>query len=160
MGKITRFEDLICWQKARGLVSRIYSVTNTGSLSQDYGLKDQLRRSAVSIMTNIAEGFTRFHRKEFIRFLDFAQSSAAEVKSLLYLILDLKYLVNDIILSLQDDAEETKALTLGLLKYVDKSISNNKVSEPISEYSPVYNTLKIPAEFINLETPTHKHPNT
>lgn len=91
MGKITRFEDLRCWQEARQLVKNIYQLTAFGKLSKDYGLKDQLQRASVSIMTNIAEGFSRYHKKEFIRFLNISQSSASEVKSLLYILSDLEY---------------------------------------------------------------------
>jgi four helix bundle protein len=56
---ITRFEDLIAWQKARSLTKQVYTVTSQGSFSRDYGLKDQIRRAAVSVMSNIAEGFER-----------------------------------------------------------------------------------------------------
>lgn len=155
MGKITRFEDLICWQKARELVNRIYSITKTGSLSQDYGLRDQLRRAAVSSMTNIAEGFARYHRKEFIRFLDISQSSASEVKSLLYVVLDQNYLYKDTVSSIQNKAGEVQVLTLGLLKYVNNSISTNKVSEPFVKYGHSQKSIEIPDEFIN-----HEYSNT
>ena len=83
MTKITRFEDLICWQKAKSLVNLIYRLTKEGPFSKDYPLRDQIRRAAISSMTNIAEGFSRFHKKDFIRFLDISQSSIEEVKSLL-----------------------------------------------------------------------------
>ena len=151
MAKITKFEDLICWQKARVLVNNIYTITKTGELSKDFGLKDQLRRAAVSSMTNIAEGFARYHRKEFIRFLDISQSSATEVKSLLYVVLDQNYLDEFSIRSLQNDTDEVHALTMGLLKYVDKSILTNKVSEPAAEYSNNQHGWEIPGEFINRE---------
>ena len=81
MSKITRFEDLICWQKARELVNNNYTITELGPLSKDFGLKGQLRRASVSAMTNITKEFSRLHRKEFIRFLDISQSSAMEVRS-------------------------------------------------------------------------------
>ncbi len=151
MAKITKFEDLICWQKARVLVNNIYTITKSGDLSKDFGLKDQLRRAAVSSMTNIAEGFARYHRKEFIRFLDISQSSATEVKSLLYVVLDQKYLDNTAVKALQDDAEEVHALTMGLLKYVDNSISTNKVSEPAAEYGIALHSCDLPDELINRE---------
>lgn len=102
-------------------------------------------------MTNIAEGFARYHRKEFIRFLDISQSSATEVKSLLYVVLDQKYLDNTAVKSLQDDTEEVHALTMGLLKYVDNSISTNKVSEPIAEFGNALHGWDLPDEFINRE---------
>lgn len=151
MSKITRFENLICWQKARVLVNNIYSISKTGGLSKDFGLKDQLRRAVVSSMTNIAEGFARYHRKEFIRFLDISQSSAIEVKSLLYIVLDQNYSNSETVSALQNDAEEVHALILGLLKHVDSSISKNIVSEPISVYGASLNVIEITDKFINLE---------
>ena len=165
MGKISRFEDLICWQKALELVKTIYPITKTEPLSKDYGLKDQLRRAPVSSMTNIAEGYARYHRKEFIRFLDIAQSSAAEVKSLLYIVLDQNYVDEKTVSNIQHKTDEVQAVTLGLLKYIDKSINKQSItiSEPEATYGspqdPVHRTLcvdssksiKIPDRFINLE---------
>ncbi len=151
MSKITRFEDLICWQKARVLVNNIYLISKTGELSKDFGLKDQLRRAAVSSMTNIAEGFARYHRKEFIRFLDISQSSAMEIKSLLYIVLDQNYLDKKTVSALKNDAEEVRALTLGLIKYVDGSISKNKLSEPNTKYKTLQNFSDLQDEFINYE---------
>ena len=155
MAKITKFEDLICCQKARVLVNNVYSISKSGNLSKDFGLKDQLRRAVVSSMTNIAEGFSRFHKKEFIRFLDISQSSSMEVKSLLYVVLDNNYLENNKVTALQNDAEEVHAVTMGLLKHVNNSISKNKVSEPILEYGANRQAWDFLDEFIS-----HKHPNT
>lgn len=107
MAKITRFEDLICWRKAKSLVSLIYRLTREGPFSKDYPLRDQIRRAAISSMTNIAEGFSRFHKKEFIRFLDISQSSTEEVKSLLYIALDQKYITKDLFNEVYDVANET-----------------------------------------------------
>lgn len=134
MGKITRFEDLRCWQEARQLVKNIYQLTAFGKLSKDYGLKDQLQRASVSIMINIAEGFSRYHKKEFIRFLNISQSSASEVKSLLYIICDLEYVEKSKIDHLQSRCEKTKALTLSLLKYVSLQLQTNSISEPLPQY--------------------------
>ena len=151
MSKITRFEDLICWQKARILVNNIYTITKSGQLSKDLGLKDQLRRAAVSSKTNIAEGFARYHGKEFIRFLDISQSSSMEVKSLLYVVLDHNYLDNNKVTALQNDAEEVHAVTMGLLKHVNNSISKNKVSEPVSEYGENQHAWNFSDEFTSHE---------
>ena len=63
---VDKFEDLIVWQKARVLTSKIYSATRSGSFSKDFGLTDQIRRAAVSIGSNIAEGFERGNNKEFL----------------------------------------------------------------------------------------------
>lgn len=75
MPKIKRFEDIECWQKARKLTKSIYAVTLEGRFSKDFGLRDQLRRSSVSILSNIAEGFERDGNKEFIQFLSLVKGS-------------------------------------------------------------------------------------
>src|SRR6266705_6876725 len=90
--KIERFEDFIAWQKARKLTSNVYNVTQIGKFASDYGLKDQMRRAAVSIMANIAEGFERGRPSEFHQFLSVAKGSCAEVRSQLYVALDAGYL--------------------------------------------------------------------
>ena len=86
--KVRRFEDLIAWQKARDLTKRIYSLTQQGGFERDYGLRDQIRRAAVSVMSNLAEGFDRAGRSEFHQFLVIAKGSSAEVRSHLYVALD------------------------------------------------------------------------
>jgi four helix bundle protein len=90
--KIEEFEDLVVWQKGIQMVKQIYVTTNDGKLSKDFGLKDQLRRSSVSIPTNIAEGFERRSRKEYLNFLNIAKGSAGEVRSLLRVALEVGYL--------------------------------------------------------------------
>ena len=83
------FEDLEAWQQARHLVNEIYSLTReNSSLSKDFALTDQVQRAAVSIMSNIAEGFERTHLPEKIQFYNIARGSTGEVRSLLYVISD------------------------------------------------------------------------
>ena len=86
------FEDLRVWQKGIELVKQIYFLTAAEKLSKDFGLRDQLQRSAVSVPTNIAEGFERSSRKEYIRFLLIAKGSAGEVRSLLRVALELNFI--------------------------------------------------------------------
>ena len=88
----TRFEQLAVWQKARVLSVAIYKTSSTGAFARDFGLRDQLRRASVSVMSNIAEGFGRFTRPEFRRFVTIARGSVAEVQSQLYLARDLGYI--------------------------------------------------------------------
>ena len=90
--KIRTFEELIVWQRAIALVKRIYVITDEGGLKRDFGLKDQLRRAALSISTNIAEGFERSSRKEYVQFLNIAKGSAGEVRSLCRVAFDVGYL--------------------------------------------------------------------
>jgi four helix bundle protein len=89
VAKIKRFEDIKAWQAARELVSAVYRVSGKGKFEKDFGLRDQIRRAAVSVMSNIAEGFERCSDKEFNRFLYIAKGSAGEVRSHLFVALDL-----------------------------------------------------------------------
>jgi len=82
------FEDLEAWTAARKIVNDVYQLTRTRTLSRDYGLKDQIQRSAVSVMTNIAEGFERVGTQEKLNFYNIARASAGETRSLLYVIED------------------------------------------------------------------------
>ena len=92
MGKVERFEDLIAWQKARELTKQIYFLTMKGPFSKDFGLRDQIRRASVSIMSNLAEGFDRGGRAEFHQFVVIAKGSCAEVRSQMYVALDVEHI--------------------------------------------------------------------
>ena len=89
---IRSFEDLFVWQLAIELVKQIYLITSKGSLKTDFALKDQLRRASISIPTNIAEGFERRSRKEYLQFLNIAKGSSGELRSLLRVAFDIDYL--------------------------------------------------------------------
>jgi four helix bundle protein len=86
------FEKLEVWQLSRRLVNEIYDITVNDRLSKDYVLKDQIRRAAISIMSNIAEGFERGSNREFIRFLYIAKGSCGEIRSQLYVAYDRNYI--------------------------------------------------------------------
>jgi four helix bundle protein len=90
--RIESFEDLRVWQNGIELVKAVYLLTKDGDLNKDFGLRDQLRRAAVSIPTNIAEEFERASRKEYLQFLNIAKGSAGEVRSLLTVALEIGYL--------------------------------------------------------------------
>lgn len=113
-GRIRRFEDLIAWQKARGLTRAVYAVCRQGPIGQDFGLSRQMQRAAVSVMSNIAEGFERGGRPEFHQFLSIAKASCAEVRSLLYVARDAGYLDNDRFSKLFGQAEEVARIVGGL----------------------------------------------
>jgi four helix bundle protein len=91
ISRIRTFEDLIVWQKSIAFVKQVYLVTAESNLRRDFGLRDQLRRAAVSIPTNIAEGFERSSRKEYLLFLNIAKGSAGEVRSLCRVSFDVGY---------------------------------------------------------------------
>jgi len=118
MAKFERFEDIEAWQKARELTKRIYALTNSNKFSRDYGLRDQIRRAAVSIMSNIAEGFERGGDKEFFQFVSFAKGSSGEVRSHLYVALDAGYFNNETFSSLSDTTVQISRMLAGLMKYL------------------------------------------
>jgi len=91
MGKIERFEEIEAWKEACSLAEIIYKITKLERFSKNYGLKEQIQRASVSIASNIAEGFERQTKKEFIYFLYIAKGSAGEVRTLLYLGRKLNY---------------------------------------------------------------------
>ena len=122
MPAITKFEDIEAWQVARVLAGGVYKATSTGTLSRDFGLRDQLQRSAVSIMANIAEGFGREGNKEFIRFLKIAKGSACEFRSQLYNLLDADYIDQPTFEKLDGISEETERLVGGFIKYLKSTI--------------------------------------
>jgi four helix bundle protein len=92
MPRIRRFEDLEAWKIARATVQDIYTVSRKGAFSRDFGLRDQICRSAVSVMANIAEGFERDGDREFVNYLSIAKGSAGETRSLLYVAMDQGYI--------------------------------------------------------------------
>src|SRR5215203_953767 len=96
MTSVERFEDLIAWQKARVLTREIYRATRGGAFSKDFGLCSQIQRASVSTMSNIAEGFERNRAAEFHQFLSTAKSSCGEVRSQLYVALDVGYVTEPV----------------------------------------------------------------
>lgn len=119
MGTINRFEDTKAWQKARVLVKAIYNLTNEKpKLTIDFGLRDQIRKASVSIMSNIAEGFARGTDKDFSRFLYIALDSVSEVQSQLYVVLDLDYISEDEFKETYEIASETAKMITGFLQYL------------------------------------------
>lgn len=118
--KARRFEDLVAWQKARELTRQTYAVSCRGALGRDFGLRGQMQRAAVSIMSNVAEGFERGKRTEFHQFLSTAKASCAEVRSLLYVASDAGYLLEDEFAALLSLAEEVGRIVGGLRSAVAK----------------------------------------
>ncbi len=119
--KVTRFEDIDAWEKARALTKAIYYVTADSDFARDFGLRDQIRRAAVSVMSNVAEGFERGGNKEFQQFLSVAKGSAGEVKSQLYVALDAGHIDQEDFSRIYQLAEETGRLIGGFMRYLSKS---------------------------------------
>lgn len=118
--KVERFEDLIAWQKARQLAAEIYRVSAQGDFAKDFGLRDQIRRAAVSAMSNIAEGFDRGSRSEFHQYLVIAKASCAEVRSQLYVAQDVGYIDQEIFDSVSSSTAELSRIIGGLRAAVQK----------------------------------------
>jgi four helix bundle protein len=154
MAKVEYFEDLKCWQMSRIFIREIYQVSSSGNLSKDFGTRDQLRRAALSIMNNIAEGFARYSRKDFILFLNYAQSSAAEVKSMLYVCEDLTYFSQEEAHALHEQVDSIKKSILALIKYLSTSqkkytgISGSRLREPEVTYDSPTSSYQISTEHL------------
>jgi four helix bundle protein len=134
MEKIDRFEKLVAWQKARDLTKQIYVVTRKEEFRRDFGLTNQIQRAAVSIMSNIAEGFDRGGRAEFHQFLSTAKASAAEVRSQLYVALDAGYVNQVEFENLMQSAHEVSRIIGALRMAVEKQrdqIKNRKGTESL-----------------------------
>lgn len=121
MSGFQRFEDIEAWQKARELTKQIYALSNDGQFARDFGLRDQIRRASVSIMSNIAEGFGRGGNKEFVQFLSTAKGSASEVHAQLYVAFDAKYINQEQFKQLYDLTQSTGNMIGGLIRYLSKS---------------------------------------
>lgn len=119
--KIESFEDLIAWQKAKTLAIKIYSVTEENRFAKDYGLKDQIRRASVSVVSNIAEGFERKGNKEFLQFLYISLGSIAEVKTQLIIAHELNYISKEKYTELNDSIIEVQKIMKGLVAYIKES---------------------------------------
>ncbi len=126
MPKIERFEDLIAWQKARSLVQDIYALLRDTKLGKDFILRDQIIRAAISVMSNIAEGFERGGRPEFHQYLSTAKASCAEVRSQLYVVYDAGYIPDDVFVALMDKTIEVGRILGGLRSAVAKQRDDQK----------------------------------
>jgi len=113
--KIIQFEDIESWKEARHLVKEIYSLYQT---CKDYAFKDQIQRAALSVMSNIAEGFDRGTNKEFIQFLVIARGSVSEVKSLSYASLDIGYTTKDHFTKMRERCTTLRNLINGFIRYL------------------------------------------
>ncbi len=118
MAAIERFEDIQAWQAARELTRMVYAVSSRGSFAYDYRLRDQIRGSAISVMSNIAEGFGAATNGEFIRFLGYARRSLVELQSQLYIALDQQYISQEEFRQIYAQAEKTMNLIGGLIRYL------------------------------------------
>ena len=118
--RVERFEDLIACHKARQLTAEVYRITAQSEFARDFGLRDQIRRAAVSAMSNIAEGFDRASRSEFHQFLVIAKASCAEIRSQLYVALDVEYINQETFDIVSSNTSELLRIIGGLRAAVQK----------------------------------------
>jgi four helix bundle protein len=121
MATIRRFEELECWQEARKSVGLIYEITRNERFKKDYELVGQVKRSAVSVMANIAEGFHRTSKKDFMRFLDYSRASIAETLSHCYVVLDQGYIGHANIEKLRAHGDTVWKKVNNFIAYLSKS---------------------------------------
>lgn len=121
MATLKRFTDIVAWQKGREVVKKIYELTRQGAFSRDWGLKDQIQRAAVSICSNIAEGFERSGNKEFANFLWIAKGSVGEVASQLYNAKDCGYIDEETFAAIQGDLNLVSAMLYNLIRSLKSS---------------------------------------
>ena len=127
MATVQQFEDLHVWQDARSLVREIYQVTKQRAFRRDFGLRDQITRAATSTMSNIAEGFERGTRKEFIRFLNIAKGSIGEVRSQLYVALDQEYIEQETFDNLRHAALALSRRIAKFISYLESYPKNSRI---------------------------------
>jgi four helix bundle protein len=120
MGLVRRFEDRTAWREARELARGVYAVAGQAACERDWGLRDRIRRAAVSAMNHTAEGFDSGSRVEVGRFLRYAARSASEVQSCLHIALDQGYLDGEPLRTLYGRAERVRSLLRGLRRALDR----------------------------------------
>lgn len=118
--KIKRFEDLDCWKESRSLSKEIYAYARSPIFSRDFRLAGQITAGAVSIMSNICEGFDSLSNKEFIRFLTYSRRSCSEVQSCLYVALDQEYIHEEEFRASYSHCKKIRKMIDGLIRYLKK----------------------------------------
>jgi len=129
--RIERFEDIEGWKQARVLAGMVYAAARRARFARDFGLQDQIRRACVSVMLNVAEGFDSGSNVEFVKFLRYAQRSCTEVQSALYVALDQEYVSEEEFDDLYKQAQITRAIIGGFIKYLLKNY--RRIPAPLSD---------------------------
>ncbi len=124
-----RFEDLEVWQRAKELTSLIYNLSSSGTFARDFGLRDQIRRASISVMSNIAEGFESQTQALFIRFLGIAKGSAGELRAQLYIALEQKYITGEEFESALSLSELCSKQLTRLIQYLESQPNSRRVRE-------------------------------
>ena len=130
MATLRRFEELECWQEARRFVKLVYETARNDRFKKDFELASQIRRSAISAMANIAEGFHRSSSKEFMKFLDYSRSSIAETLSHSYIAADQGYITEHELATIRAQADMIWKKANSLISYLRRSNKGPSVDEP------------------------------
>lgn len=134
MAGISRFEEIEAWKTSRQLTNMIYSLGNQAGFNRDFGLRDQIRRASVSVMSNIAEGFESRTDVQFINFLGMARASAGEVRAQLYVALDQNYVTEEQFKESYELAEKCARQIAKFIVYLESNPRQRRVSEDDSIY--------------------------
>ncbi len=134
MATIRRFEEIEAWKTARELTTLVYRLSGVGQFERDFGLKNQMQRAAVFVMSNIAEGFESATQPQFIKYLSYAKASAGEVRSQLYVARDLHYIAQADFGIAFDLAEKASAQLARFITYLER----NKRSRQVREEAAIY----------------------
>ena len=134
MATITRFEEIEAWETARQVTRMVYSLTNQGNFAKDFGLRNQIQRASVSIMSNIAEGFESRTKAQFLDYLGHAKASAGEVRCQLYIALDLRYVSQEDFNQVFDLADKASRQIYRFMNYLETHPQSHRTREEGSEY--------------------------
>jgi four helix bundle protein len=129
MATIQRFEDLEIWKTARRLTTEVYRATRRDPFSKDFGLSNQIQRASVSVMSNVAEGFESRTQHTFIDYLGRARGSAGEVRSQLYVALDLDYITREQFEAMRELTEKVSRQIYRLITYLKSRPNASRVQE-------------------------------
>jgi four helix bundle protein len=121
MAGIERFEDIKAWQKGRQLCKLVYAATKVAPFNRDYALCNQMRRAAISVVSNIAEGFESQNDRTFVKYLYMARASSGEVRAQAYIALDQEYISNETFQKIRSLADETSRLIASFIRYLERS---------------------------------------
>ncbi|MEO8356128.1 MAG: four helix bundle protein [Chloroflexota bacterium] len=134
MSTITRFEDIEAWKTARELTRMVYALTEQGKFAKDFGLKNQIQRAFVSVMSNIAEGFESRTQAQFLEYLGRSKASAGEVRCQLYIAIDLTYLTQEEFRQVFDLADKSSRQIARFMDYLETHPQSRRVHDEGPEY--------------------------
>ena len=135
MATIKRFEEIEAWQTARALTRLVYTLSSQGAFARDFGLRDQMRRAAVSIMSNIAEGFESRTQALFVQYLGHAKASAGELRAQVYIALDVGHINQPQFDQLLDLAEKCSRQIARFIQYLESQPNSRRIREQSIEYN-------------------------